>query len=117
MGFGCQPTHPNIELHGTSHSDPSKSIPFQRPQTVRLKPLRYIATEANGFKNEGNVQHSSSHKPLEFTIRPLSAFKPKPISPDIAFDPQPDAYWDELLFNIPPVDNIKGEIFNYEKGT
>lgn len=85
-----------------SVGDPEESRrAYLRHQTpADAKSVRYTATEANGIKD-----HASQGFPLPSDFMdpsippppPPLIFKPKPISPDITFEIQPDSYWDQLL--------------------
>ena len=74
-----------------------------------MKSVRYTATEANEIRDRSVFRHGADHllPPtglMDLAIPPPPPpliFKPKPISPDVTFDPQPDAYWEGLLSHVP----------------
>ena len=70
-----------------------------------LKSVSYTATEANDVKQAALPDRTAFLSDyMDLTIPPPPPpliFKPKPISPDITFDPQPDAFWEDLLYNVP----------------
>jgi len=96
-----------VPVKKTGQSARHENLSQQRP--LCLKGVCYTATEANDTKQDANQQRLPDHSAflcefMDLAIPPPPPpliFKPKPISPDITFDPQPTAFWDDLLYNVP----------------
>lgn len=86
--------------------DASRGQCIGQQTTVDLRNVHYTATEAVNIRDGPSLRRHVADHPFSSVSMvippppPPLIFKPKPISPDITFDPQPDDYWDELVFNV-----------------